>query len=267
MSAIDARPTRPTPATRPPTTTRLVLLHTKFQLLETVRIPIAMVGNLVFPSIALLFFVVPQPVVSQDPVLATAAVAQLGMFAVMSTAMFTHGVGVAEDRALPFDGFVRALPAGAAPRLLGRLLTGLILIALALVPLVLVGWLLTAASLPPLRLALGLVVVLAVSVPFTLLGLAIGYALSSKAAIAVVQLVLFPLAFAGGLFMPPEMLPGWLNAISQALPSRAGRDLLVSVTSGIELPSPAVPVLLGWTLLFAAATVWAIRRDEGRRYR
>ena len=55
----------------------------------------------------------------------------------------------------------------------------------------------------------------AVAVPFLLLGLAIGYRLSSKAAIAVVQATLFPLAFAGGLFLPPEAFPAWLDAFSK----------------------------------------------------
>lgn len=246
---------------------RLALVHARFNVLETIRIPVALVGNLVFPALALVFFVVPQAEVAQNPEFATAAVAQLGMFAVMSTAMFTHGVGVAEDRALPFDGFVRTLPAGAGPRLVGRLLTGLALTALALVPLVLTGWLLTAATLPPGRLAAALAIVLVVSVPFTLLGLAIGYSFSAKAAIAMVQVVLFPLAFAGGLFMPPEIFPRWLDLGSLALPSRAGRDLLVSVTAGQPLPGSTIPVLLGWTATFAVLAVLAIRRDEGRRFR
>lgn len=254
-------------ALRRPSTLRLALLHTRFQLLETIRIPIAMIGNLVFPALALLFFVVPQRAIADDPVLATAAVAQLGMFSVMSTALFTHGIGVAEDRALPFDTFVRALPAGALPRLVGRILTGLMLTALALVPLIAVGALLTAAMLPLGRLAASVGVVLVVALPFTLLGLALGYLLSSKAAVAIVQVVVFPLAFAGGLFMPPEIFPDWLDALSRTLPSRAGRDLLVAITSGQAMPASTIPVLVGWTVAFAVLAVLAYRGDEGRRYR
>lgn len=254
-------------ALTPPPAWRLALLHTKFQMLETMRIPVAMIGNLVFPALALIFFVVPQRTVAENPMFATAAVAQLSMFSVMSTALFTHGLGVAEDRALPFDSFVRALPAGALPRFLGRILTGLWLTALALVPLIAVGALLTEATLPLGRLAASIGVVLLVAIPFTLLGLALGYWLSSKAAIAVVQVVLFPMAFAGGLFMPPEIFPPWMNSISLALPSRAGRDLLVGVTTGAEMPASTIPVFVGWTVAFAVMAVIAYRNDEGRRYR
>ena len=102
----------------------LAVVHARFQFLETIRIPIAVIGNLLFPSLALLFFVIPQRAVADDPGIATAAVAQLGVFAVMSTCLFSFGVGVSEDRAMPFDPFLRTLPAGAGPRLIGRVLNG-----------------------------------------------------------------------------------------------------------------------------------------------
>lgn len=37
---------------------RLTLVHTWFQFLETVRTPISIVGNCLFPALILLFFVV-----------------------------------------------------------------------------------------------------------------------------------------------------------------------------------------------------------------
>src|SRR5690606_31907253 len=219
-------PTAPQPL-RAPGFGRLVLLHTRVGILETVRIPIAVIGNLIFPGLALVFFVVPNAQVADDPVAATSAVAQLALFAVMSTFLFTFGTGVAEDRALPFDGYVRTLPAGAAPRLLARVLTGVLFAVTSLVPVLVLGALLTDATAPAGTVVLGVVVVLAAALPFLMLGLAIGYRMSNKAAVAVVLLVLFPLAFAGGLCLPPQLFPGWLETLSQWLPSRAGRDLLV----------------------------------------
>ena len=250
-----------------PSVLSLVALHTKFNILETVRIPIAVIGNLMFPALALVFFVVPNPAISGDPVIATSAVGQLAMFAVMSAFLFTFGTGVAEDRAMPFDGYVRTLPAGAMPRLAGRVVTGVIFAVTALIPLIVLGALLTDATVPVLTLLLGIVAVIVAGLPFLMLGLTIGYRMSSKAAIAVVQVVLFPMAFAGGLFLPPEMFPGWLDTLSQALPSRAGRDLVVQVLTGVEAYALALPVLAGWLVLFTVLAALAFRRDEGRRFR
>jgi ABC-2 type transport system permease protein len=245
----------------------LALVHAKYNILETIRIPIAVVGNLLFPTLAMFFFVVPQSEVTADPTWALISVAGLAMFSVMSTFLFTFGVGVAEDRALPFDPYLRTMPAGAGPRLVGRILTAWLFALLALVPLGLVAAIFTAAAPTPTQLVLGVVTLLAVGVPFLMLGLFIGYSLSSKAAIAVVQVVLFPLAFAGGLFMPAELFPDWLDTFSTFLPSRAGRDLVIAAFTGTDVYGYAVPVLVAWGALFTALAVWAYRRDEGRRFR
>ena len=242
-------------------------LHLKYQFLETVRVPIAVLGNVLFPSLSMVFFVLPQESVAGNPLYATIAVAGLGLFAICSASLFTYGLGVAEDRQLPFYPFLRSLPAGPGPQMVARVLNGGIFSLFGLVPLILIAWLFTAASLDGAQLFAGIGTILAVSVPFVLLGMAIGYKLSAKAALPVVQVILFPLAFAGGLFLPPQMFPAWLDAISMATPTRAGRDLLVQATTGAEAYALALPVLAGWTLLFAVLAVLSYRSDEGRRFR
>jgi ABC-2 type transport system permease protein len=248
------------------TALRLTGVHARYQFLETIRIPIAVVGTAVFPALALLFFVTTQPF-AQDPVPATAAVVQLAVFSVMSVCLFSYGVGVAEDRALPWDGYLRTLPAGPGPRLGGRVINGLAFALLGLLPLALIGWLLTAATLPLSRVAPTALGLLLAAVPLFAAGLAIGYSLPSKAALAVAQLLLLPLAVAGGLFFPPELFPGWLDALSTWLPTRAGRDAVVSAATGTGLPGGALAALAAWSVVLGALAVTAYRRDEGRRFR
>src|SRR4051812_18739481 len=115
----------------------LVLTHARFQVLETVRIPVAVVGGAFFPAASMLFFVVPYA--GHDPVAATYATASMVTFAVMSSCLFQYGVGVADDRAHPWDGYTRTLPAGPWPRFAGRLLAGLVFSALSLVPVLVIA--------------------------------------------------------------------------------------------------------------------------------
>ena len=246
---------------------RLTVAYAKINLLEVLREPIAIVGTTVFPSLALLFFVVPQRVLAEDRLAATGAAAQLAAVAVMSVCLFTFGAGIAEDRARPFDSYLRTLPAGPLPQVLGRIATGVIQSVLGLVPIVVLAGLLTEARLPADRLLLTVGTLLLAAVPLLLIGFAVGYALPQKSAIAVAQLLFFGLAFGGGMFVPPDVFPSWLDAISQGLPSRGARDLVVWAVGSGDLGLSTIVSLAGWTCAGAVATLWAFRRDEGRRFR
>ncbi|GAA3760683.1 ABC transporter permease [Plantactinospora mayteni] len=243
---------------------RLSLVHARYQLLETVRIPIALVGSAFFPAASMLFFVV--PFTGDDPVIATYATASMVTFSVMSTNIFQYGIGVAEDRAQPWDPYLRTLPAGAAPRFAGRILAGLLLTLVSLLPVVVIAAVATEARVtgPAFLAALGTVVV--VAVPFTLMGLAIGYSLPSKAAIVVAQVVFFPLAFGGGLLFPPGDSPGFIEAIAPYLPTRGAVELMWAAVGDFPVDRLALVMLGVWVVLLAAIAGWAYRRDEGRRF-
>ncbi len=263
MTATTARQA----ARRPARPLRIAAAHTRLSVLEAVREPIVVVSTVAFPALVLLCFVVPQRAVAADPSAATAAAGQIALFSIVSVCLFTYGAGIAEDRTRPFDTFLKSLPAGAFPPLVARIVTGVVLSALGLLPVVLIAALLTEATVPWARLPLVGLALLGCGVPFLVIGFAIGYGLRPKAALAAAQVVLFPLAFLGGLFVPPETFPSWLDTASQATPTRAARDLVVATMTGGEVEATWLLVLVAWTLAAGALTVWAFRRDEGRRFR
>ncbi|HXV92538.1 MAG TPA: ABC transporter permease [Pseudonocardia sp.] len=245
--------------------TGLALAHGRILILENLRVPIAVISAGLFPALSLLFFVVPFGF-GDDAVAATTAVVQLVVFAVMNSFLFTFGVGVANDRELAWDPYLRTLPADAGPRIAGRLMTGAAFAVVAVVPVVAVGALLTSATAGPAQLAAGLVALVVAGLPFLLGGLAVGYSLPVKAALPVTQLIFFPIAFGGGLFLPPEVFPGWLQAASTVLPSRGARDLVVWAVVGTPPGTVALAALAAWIAVTAVLARWAYRRDEGRRF-
>ncbi len=245
----------------------LTALHTKYTFVEAVRIPIVIIGTMVFPALALLFFVVPMEEVAGDRVFATQAVVGMTYFAVMTNYLFTFGTGVADDRAKPWDPYLRTLPVGAGPRISARLANGMIWSLLALGPVLVVAAALTEASVSVPRFFFSGLALALGTLPFLFGGLAIGYSLSAKAALAVAQVAMFGMAFAGGLFLPPSMFPAWLDRFSVFLPSRGGRDVLEWAALGGQLPLGAVACVVVWTAALATLAVWTYRRDEGRRFR
>ncbi|MFC4108887.1 ABC transporter permease [Micromonospora zhanjiangensis] len=242
----------------------LALVHARYQLLETVRIPIAVVGSAFFPAASMLFFVV--PFAGDDPRGATLATASMVTFAVMSANIFQYGIGVAEDRAQPWDPYTRTLPVGPLPRFAGRVLAGLVLTFISLIPVVVIAAVATAATITAGALLAALGTILLVSVPFTLLGLTIGYALPSKAAIAVAQIVFFPLAFGGGLLSAPGRAPGFIETIAPFLPTRGAVELMWAAVSDFPVRPLSLAMLGVWIVLLGSLAVLAYRRDEGRRF-
>jgi ABC-2 type transport system permease protein len=187
-------------------------------------------------------------------------------FAVMSTNLFQYGIGVSEDRAQPWDPFVRTLPAGAAPRFAGRILAGLSMMAVSLLPVVLIAALFTAATVSPAQFVAAIAVTAGISVPFILMGLAVGYSLPQKAAIVVAQVLFLPLAFGGGLMTPPGGAPGFVEDIAPYLPTGGAVRLMWAAVADYPFEIWPTVALIAWTGLFAALAGWAYRRDEGRRF-
>lgn len=243
----------------------LVLTHAKYQFLETARIPIALVSTIFFPSASMLAFVV--PFAGDDPVAATLATGSMVTFAVMLTCLFHFGTGVAEDRGLPWDAYTRTLPSGPWPRFAGRLLNALGFVLVAIVPVVLIAALFTEATITPSGLLLGVGAVVAAAVPFTLLGLTLGYLLPVKAALAVTNIIFFPLAIGGGLLTNPEQAPAFIDAVAPFLPTRGAVELVWAATTDRPLDALAIGMLAVWVLVSGVLAVWAYRRDEGRRFR
>ncbi|MEU4419463.1 ABC transporter permease [Actinoplanes sp. NPDC024001] len=242
----------------------LALTHAKFQIIELFRIPIAVIGSAFWPAASMLAFVV--PFVGHEPVYATYATASMVTFAVMSTNLFQYGIGVSEDRAQPWDPFVRTLPAGAAPRFAGRILTGLAMMAVALAPVVVIATFFTEASVSAPAFLAAVLATAAISIPFILMGLAIGYSLPQKAAIVVAQVLFLPLAFGGGLMTPPGGAPGFVEDLAPYLPTGGAVRLMWAAVGDYPLEPGSLLALIAWTGLFGALAVWAYRRDEGRRF-
>jgi ABC-2 type transport system permease protein len=240
---------------------RLVLVHARAMTVELARYPAYVVPTLLLPSVFFLFFVSPGARTE-----ASARMATFAGFAVIGVAFFQFGVGIAAERASPWEVFLRTLPLGAAVRLAARLLSAslfafasaALLMATAVattdVSLRLAAW----AELP-LALVIG-------TIPFAFLGIALGYWVPAKAALPVANLLYLVLAYAGGLWMLPSSLPSAVRSISPLLPTRAFSDELVSAAHGSRFDWGGWLALTAFAALFALLAAVGYRRDEGKRF-
>lgn len=242
---------------------RLALAHARVSTLELLRLPAFSVPTIAFPSLFFLAFAVPG-FAQREPELATALFAG---FAVLGVAFFQFGVGIAAERASPWERYLRTLPLRPATRFAGRVVSAVAFGAAAAGCVVAVGLAAVGPSLPASGwLVLGLVL-LAGAVPFALVGIALGYLASPKSALPIANVAYLGLSFAGGLWTTPSRLPEAVERVSVVLPTRAYADLLAAAALGTSPPGRALGVLVSSAVVALGVALWAYRRDEGERYR
>jgi ABC-2 type transport system permease protein len=240
---------------------RLAFAHARAMTIELLRYPAYLVPTLVLPAVFFLFFVSPGSRID-----ATARMAMFAGFAVIGVAFFQFGVGIAVDRASPWEAYVRTLPAGPGVRLAARLGSAALFGCAAAVVLVATALVATNASLSAQRWVGLALVLLAGTIPFAFLGIALGYWAPPKAALPLANLLYLVLAYAGGLWIRPSGLPDAVKGVSRFLPTRAFSDALVATAIGTHVDWAAWIALAVFSAVFAVAAIAGYRRDEGRRF-
>jgi ABC-2 type transport system permease protein len=146
-----------------------------------------------------------------------------------------------------------------------RIVSALVFAGLAAACVALVAKLFTPIDLNALQWLKIVVYGLTGGIPFVLFGITIGYWTSARAAVPLATACNLLLAYAGGLWMPPDMLPAIVARISPLLPTRQFAELLWSVVDG-GVPVHAIEGLALYTLLFGVLASRGYRRDEKKRY-
>jgi ABC-2 type transport system permease protein len=241
---------------------RLVLLYTRASTVELLRYPAFSVPTLAFPALLFLLFVAPRPDADPDLLLASFA-----GFSLLAVAFFQFGVGIAVERELPWERYLRTLPVRVRVRFAARSLSA-VLFGLASAGFVAITAVATTdAALPATRWATFAAALTFGSVPFALLGIALGYWVSPRGALPIANILYLVLSFAGGLWTTPKHLPSAIASVSPLVPTRQFGNVLWGATEGHPWQARDWLLLLLWTATFAGFAAWGYRRDEGRRYR
>lgn len=241
---------------------RLALVYARTQVVELLRFPGFSIATFGFPVLFFLLFGLPRA--GRRPEI---LVASYAAFAVLGVGFYQFGVSAAIERDTPWAAYVRTLPAQAASRIAGRLLSALVFAAGAVAALLAVALPTTSTHLTTGRWTHLLLALLFGSLPFVVLGLTIAYWTSPKSALPVANVLYMLLAYAGGLWTGPTGLPRTVAAISPYTPTRQWGDVLWPAVGGGGVGWTHWLVLAAYGTAFALFAAWGYRRDEGQRYR
>lgn len=241
----------------------LVRAHARVGFLDLIRWPGYVVPTVLFPAMFFVLFAL--PFARRNAGIADLTTLAFIVFAISGVTLYQFGVGIAQERGRPWERYLRTLPVSAPVRLTARVLTAVIFGILTASVVALVSRALTPIDLSAVQWLRVLTYALAGGVPFVLIGIAIGYWTSARAAVPIATAANLLLAYAGGLWIPPADLPSFVQTISAYLPTRLFADLLWSVNGNGD----GVRSLLGlalYTALFACLAAIGYRRDERKRY-
>ena len=241
----------------------LARAHSRIALLDLLRSPGYVVPTVAFP--AMFFAIFDLPYAREHAQTAAYAMLAFMAWAVAGVCLYQFGVGVAQERGRPWERYLRTLPSSAAVRFSARITSALAFGAAAALAVAVLARLFTPVDLNALQWVRVAVSILAGGVPFVLMGLTIGYWVPARAAVPIATAANLLLAYAGGLWMPPQFLPAFVAQLSPYLPTRMFGELLWSAVDGSS-PWRALGGLAIYAAVFAALAARGYRRDERIRY-
>ena len=242
---------------------RLALAYAKMETIQYGRYTPYSLPTLALPAVLMLVF--GHGVVQGEP---ERMVAGFAATALITVALFQFGVGIAMGRITPWETYLRTLPAAAATRIAGRILSALVFAAATVAVVMVIGAAVYGAEFAPWRFGALILALLLGSVPFGLAGIALGYWLPPRSAMPIANIVIIPVIVVGFLWArPPDGFPRGADIASQLTPTRSWAEVLDSIATGDHaLPLHHVAALVGWTVVFFALAWWGYRRDEGEQF-
>lgn len=150
-------------------------------------------------------------------------------FGMVGAALFAIGAGLSGEKAAGWLELKRASPMPPMAYLVAKCVTaqafGLIIVAV----LVGVGVTLGGVVLNGHELLLMAGMALAGTVPFAAMGLLVALLAPANAATGFVNLIYLPMSFMGGLWIPIQYMPKWLQMIAPAMPTYHLGQLMLTV--------------------------------------
>jgi ABC-2 type transport system permease protein len=248
----------------------MLVRQTWAEFLKLWRVPAFSLTSIFLPIMFYAFIGIGQSsqVISPHVTFGAYFLASMAVYSVANVMIFSFGISVATERGMKMDVLMRATPMPPVVYLLSKCITAIFFAAITLAVLFPFAYIAGGVRLDPSMWVTLAYRVLLGSIPFIALGFAIGYLSGPNSAVAVINLIYLPTAFASGLFFPKQLLPKFIQSIAPYLPlhfyGQLGWDAIGAPTD--ESVTTDWLYLIGYGVLFFVIAVWAYRREEGRKF-
>jgi ABC-2 type transport system permease protein len=271
-------PRRLSPGTKP-TGSAAGLLATQIlaEVRQNLRVPSFLIGVVAVPVMLYAMFGLPEAgqIMEGGTDVGAMMFASLSSYGVVSLAIFTFGVDIAQERGKGWLRRLRATPMPTWAYFAGKCAMAVVFSAMILAATAAVATLAGGVRFDPARLLRTSLVLMSGALAFSTMGFTLAYWTRPRAASAIGNLIFLPLAFASGFFYTLNALPSFLQDLAHYLPTYHFGQLVwnqlgpASDVQAFGSPTPdSLLVHLAWVIgsfvVFAVLAVIGYRRDLER---
>ncbi len=250
---------------RQPNVLTIYFKEAKYEFLKSLRYPMYSVSTLLFP---IMFYILFGLVMGKQMIggvrTTVYLLAAYGTFGVMGASLFGTAASLASERRLGWLQVKRASPMPPSAYFLAKVVMSLIFSAIVILLLFLLGVTFGGVHLQVSTMAKLALTLIAGSLPFCAMGLAIGYFAEPNSAPAVINIFYLPMSFCSGLWMPFMFLPKFIQQIAVFLPPYHLSQLALNlIGAGQGGPSQGHwEALAGFAMLCLGIARWGHQRDQ-----
>src|SRR5580693_8181415 len=254
----------------PEHTATIYLKEAKYEFLKNLRLRMYTASVLSFP---IMFYVLFGLVLNQHQAIGgtsipTYLIATFGTFGVMGASLFGTAAGLASDRGLGWLEVKRASPMPPFAYFAAKVVTSMIFSAIIVLALFGLGIAFGGVRMPVAQFAILLGTLVVGSLPFSAMGLALGYFTGPNSAPATINLIYLPMSFCSGLWVPFMFLPKVVRQIALAMPPYHLAQLALGIVGAGQPQSNAThwEVLAAFTMICLGAARIGFQRDQDKMY-
>jgi ABC-2 type transport system permease protein len=270
MSTATIAVSRPPIQRLPRHTAAIYLKEAKYEFLKNLRLRVYTASVLSFP---LMFYVLFGLVLNAKQSIAgtsvpTYLIATYGTFGVMGASLFGTAAGLASDRGLGWLQVKRASPMPPFAYFAAKVITSMIFSTFIVLALFTLGIALGGVRMPLSGFLKLLGTLVAGSLPFSAMGLAVGYFAGPNSAPPTINLIYLPMSFCSGLWVPFMFLPKVVRQIALVLPPYHLSQLALGVVGAGLHESAAThwEVLAAFTMICLGVARIGFQRDQEKMY-
>ena len=270
MSTATMTLSRPQIQRAPLHTATIYFKEAKYEFLKNLRLRMYTASVLSFP---IMFYVLFALVLNAKQSLGGTPVpaymiATYGTFGVMGASLFGTAAGLASDRGLGWLQVKRASPMPPFAYFVAKVITSMIFSTIIVLALFTLGMAFGGVRMPFVEFAKLLGTLAAGSLPFSAMGLALGYFTGPNSAPSMINLIYLPMSFCSGLWVPFMFLPKVVRQIALVLPPYHLSQLALGIVGAGSHESTTAhwEVLAGFTLICLGAARIGFQRDKGKLY-